>query len=132
MKTYFDCIPCAVRQVLDAVRMITDDEAVHEKVLRESLGMWQTMDLRQSPPEMAQKIHRFLREATGVADPYYEVKQRYNRLALEMVPELQKKMEQSADPFETAVRLAEKLWGNGLTQGGENASVRGATAPADN
>jgi len=106
MKTYFDCIPCAVRQVLDAVRMITDDEAVHEKVLRESLGMWQTMDLRQSPPEMAQKIHRFLREVTGVADPYYEVKQRYNRLALEMVGELTKTVEQSAEPFETAVRLA--------------------------
>lgn len=106
MKTYFDCIPCAVRQVLDAVRMITDDEAVHEKVLRESLGMWQTMDLRQSPPAMAQKIHRFLREVTGVADPYYEVKQRYNRLALEMVGELTKTVEQSAEPFETAVRLA--------------------------
>jgi len=106
MKTYFDCIPCAVRQVLDAVRMITDDEEVHGKVLRESLGMWQTMDLRQSPPAMAQKIHRFLREITGVADPYYEVKQRYNRLALEMVGELTKTVEQSADPFETAVRLA--------------------------
>ena len=106
MKTYFDCIPCAVRQVLDAVRMITDDEAVHEKVLRQSLGMWQTMDLRQSPPAMAQKIHRFLREVTGVADPYYEVKQRYNRLALEMVPELRKTLAQSAAPFETAVRLA--------------------------
>jgi len=106
MKTYFDCIPCAVRQVLDAVRMITDDEAVQEKVLRESLGMWQKMDLQQSPPEMAQKIHRFLREATGVADPYYEVKQRYNRLAMEMVPELRKKMEQASWPFETAVRLA--------------------------
>jgi len=106
MKTYFDCIPCAVRQVLDAVRMVTNDEAVQEKVLRESLGMWQKMDLRQSPPEMAQKIHRFLREVTGVADPYYEVKQRYNRLALDMVPELRKTMERSAWPFETAVRLA--------------------------
>ena len=106
MKTYFDCIPCAVRQVLDAVRMVTNDEAVQEKVLRESLGMWQRMDLRQSPPEMAQKIHRFLREVTGVADPYYEVKQRYNRLALDMVPELTRTIEQSAAPFETAVRLA--------------------------
>jgi len=106
MKTYFDCIPCAVRQVLDAVRMVTNDEAVQEKVLRQSLGMWQKMDLRQSPPEMAQKIHKFLREATGVVDPYYEVKQRYNRLALEMYAELAKTVEQSSDPFETAVRLA--------------------------
>jgi large subunit ribosomal protein L4 len=33
---------------------------------------------------------------------------------------------------EAAVRVAEKLWGNGLTQGGENASARGAKAAADN
>jgi large subunit ribosomal protein L4 len=33
---------------------------------------------------------------------------------------------------EAAVRLAEKLWGNGLKQGGDDASVRGATAPVDN
>jgi large subunit ribosomal protein L4 len=33
---------------------------------------------------------------------------------------------------EAAVRIAEKLWGNGLTQGGDDASVRGAETPADN
>jgi len=33
---------------------------------------------------------------------------------------------------ETAVRKAEKLWGNGLTQGGDNASVRGAAPSTDN
>ena len=33
---------------------------------------------------------------------------------------------------EAAVRRAEKLWGNGLAQGGDNASVRGAAASTDN
>ncbi|MFC1901912.1 50S ribosomal protein L4 [Chloroflexota bacterium] len=33
---------------------------------------------------------------------------------------------------EASVRRAEKLWGNGLAQGGDDASVRGAAAPADN
>jgi large subunit ribosomal protein L4 len=33
---------------------------------------------------------------------------------------------------EAAVRKAEKLWGNGLTQGGDNASVRGAAPSVDN
>jgi len=106
MRTYFDCVPCAIRQVLDSVRMITDDEALHERVLRESLGMWQTMDLHQSPPAIAQKTHQLVRRLTGVADPYLEVKNRYNRFALEMYPELRERVESSADPFETAVRLA--------------------------
>jgi large subunit ribosomal protein L4 len=33
---------------------------------------------------------------------------------------------------ESAVRLAEKLWGNGTNQGGNNASVRGAATSANN
>ena len=33
---------------------------------------------------------------------------------------------------ESAVRVAEKLWANGLTQGGNDASVRGAETAADN
>ncbi|HSV99609.1 MAG TPA: ARMT1-like domain-containing protein [Sedimentisphaerales bacterium] len=106
MRTYFDCVPCSVRQVLDAVRMITDDEAMHERVLRELLGMWQRMDMRQSPPAMAQQIHRFLRQFTGVPDPYVEVKNRYNEFALGLYPELKERVENSPDPFETAVRLS--------------------------
>lgn len=106
MQTYFDCIPCFVRQVLDSVRMTTDDEQIHEKVLREVLRLACKMDLRQSPPAMAQKIHRFIREITGTKDPYLEVKNRCNKLALQMYPQLRGRIETSADPLETAVRLA--------------------------
>jgi len=86
--------------------MITDDETLHEQVVREALALWQDMDMRQSPPAMAQKVHRVVRRLTGVADPYLEIKQRYNRLAMEMVPELREKVVASADPIETAIRLA--------------------------
>jgi uncharacterized protein with ATP-grasp and redox domains len=106
MRTYFDCIPCFARQVLDSVRMITDDERLHEKVMREALKMASEMDLSQSPPAMAQKIHRFIRTITGVDDPYLEVKNRFNTLALRLYPNLRQQVETSIDPIETAVRLA--------------------------
>jgi uncharacterized protein with ATP-grasp and redox domains len=106
MRTYFDCIACSVRQVLDSVRMISDDESVHERVIRELLAMWQRVDMRQSPPAMAQQIHRLVRQITGVRDPYLEVKNRYNEFALGLYPELRERVERSPDPFETAVRLA--------------------------
>ena len=106
MRTYFDCVPCFIRQVLDSVRMTTNDEQIQEKVLREALYLSSKMDLSQSPPAMAQKIHRFIREMTGAEDPYLEVKNRFNKLALQMYPELKQLIETSADPLETAVRLA--------------------------
>ena len=37
MKTYFDCIPCFVRQTLDSARLATDDEQIYEQVVREVL-----------------------------------------------------------------------------------------------
>jgi len=106
MRTYFDCIPCFVRQALDSVRLITDDEQIQEQVMREVLRLASRMDLRQSPPAMAQKIHRMIRKLTGVQDPYLQMKNRFNKMALEMYPELRESIANSADPFETAVRLA--------------------------
>lgn len=106
MRTYFDCVPCGIRQVLDSVRMISSDEVMHERVLREALGLWHTMDMRESPPAMAQKVHRIVRELSGVVDPYLAVKDKYNRLAMELYADLQQTVAGSADPFETAVRLA--------------------------
>ena len=106
MRTYFDCVPCAIRQVLDAVRMTTDDERIHDRVMREALRMALDMDYSESPPARAQRIHRMIRELTGVADPYYDLKRRYNKLAMEMYPAAKEVVERSDDPLETAVRLA--------------------------
>ena len=106
MKTFFDCIPCFVRQSLDSVRFATPDETIHERVLREVLRVAQEMDLCQSPPVMAQQLHRRIRELTGESDPYREVKDRFNRLALAQYPEFRDRVARSADPMEAAVRLA--------------------------
>jgi len=106
MKIYFDCIPCLIRQVLDSVRSTTDDEDIIEQVMRRALSLVCRMDLRQSPPAMAQKVHRVIRKLTGVKDPYLQMKNRFNKLALQMYPDLKKRIEDSLDPFQTAVRLA--------------------------
>lgn len=106
MKTYLDCIPCFVRHALDAVRMTTDDAAAHERVLCQALVLASDVDFGRSPPVTAQKMHRFIREVTGSADPYERVKKQGNELALKMYPELAARIESSEDPLATAVRLA--------------------------
>jgi uncharacterized protein with ATP-grasp and redox domains len=115
METYFDCIPCFVRQTLDTVRMVTNDKSVQEKMLRKVLQDISTMDLQQSPPVMAQHIHRFIREVSGQSDPYLSIKNRFNQVALEIYPELKNQVENSANPLETALRLA--IAGNVIDSG---------------
>ena len=106
MKTYYDCISCFVRQALDAVRQITSDEAVHEELLRKVLSMASTMDMSESPPAMARKIHRLIKQLTETPDPYEQQKKDFNDFALKLYPEMRKKIDESENPFETAVRIA--------------------------
>jgi len=115
MNTSLDCIPCLLRQALEAARLVSADPAVHEQVMREALHWAVEMDLDQSPPVMAQHIHRRLREITGVDDPYRAAKIRFNRLSLELLPELRAQVESASDPLLIATRLA--IAGNTIDMG---------------
>ena len=106
MNTSLDCLPCIFRQTLDAVRRVSDDPAFYERVVREVAGWICTADLRLPPPVMAQRVHRLLRELTGIADPYVAAKMRDNALALSLMPELRERLAVSSDPLSLAVRLA--------------------------
>ncbi|MGB5749246.1 MAG: ARMT1-like domain-containing protein [Desulfobacterales bacterium] len=106
MKTYLDCIPCFIRQALDAVRLATSDKITHERVLRGVMDAAGRMDFNQSPPVMGQQIHRIVRKLSRNEDPYKHVKDRFNRNALDLYPQYKKMIEQSTMPLEAAVRLA--------------------------
>jgi uncharacterized protein with ATP-grasp and redox domains len=106
MHTALECIPCFVRQALEAARFVTDDPGIHERLVREVLRATAEMDLSQSPPMIACRIHRSLRSMTGVTDPYNRAKEAFNRMALAMYEELEMATASSADPLDMAVRLA--------------------------
>lgn len=106
MRTFLECVPCFVRQALDSARLVTDDETVHEQVLREVLREVGEMDFHNSPPVMGQHMHRLIRRLVADDDPYRNIKDHFNRLALALYPELEKRIEGSRDPLETAVRVA--------------------------
>lgn len=106
MKTYFDCIPCFIRQALDAARFVTSDETVQETIMRRVFEHAATMELTDTPPVMGRFIHRVVREVSGNPDPYRDVKAASNRFALSLLPALRSRLDASSNPFETAVRLA--------------------------
>lgn len=115
MKTSLDCIPCLLRQALGAARLVSEDPTVHENILRDVLGWAGKTDLNQSPPAMAQRFHRRLREISRMDDPYREIKNRQNLMALEMIPTLRSKIESDSDPLLLATRFA--IAGNVIDMG---------------
>jgi len=106
MKTALDCIPCFVRQGLEAVRLATEDSAIHHQILRDVLTLGCTLDLSQPPPAVGAQIHRRIRELVKQDDPYRTAKAKFNGMALELLPELREKLRTADYPFEMAVRLA--------------------------
>lgn len=106
MKTFFDCIPCLIRQAIDSLRLAGADEPTHEHVLREVLEAAARMDFGQPPAAMAQRVHRRIRELTGKPDPYLDAKARLNATALKLYPAFQQRLRLAPKPMELAVRLA--------------------------
>jgi uncharacterized protein with ATP-grasp and redox domains len=106
MTVYLDCIPCILRQSLDATRFATSDSDIQARILRETLQAVGQLDWRQPPAASAQRLHRRIRELTGLDDPYREVKQQQNDAAIEYIERLRAEIRQSPIPLELAVRLA--------------------------
>jgi uncharacterized protein with ATP-grasp and redox domains len=106
MKLNLDCIPCFQRQALQAVRFISDDEKLQERVLREVTKKLLESNWDLTPPELAHQVHSIVRRVTNEKDPYKKVKRESNDSVLKLYPELKEKVNQSKDPLRTAVRLA--------------------------
>ncbi len=74
--------------------------------MRDILNVTSGMDFNTPPPAVAQFIHRRIREVVGHDDPYRDAKDRVNKMALELLPELKRQVQSAADPLDLAIRLA--------------------------
>jgi uncharacterized protein with ATP-grasp and redox domains len=106
VKTLHDCIPCFMRQTLEAARQANNSEFIHEKALRRIANEISRMDLDRPPPIMGGIIHRTVRELTQNEDPYKNSKDICNRSALELYAEMSDLVSNSTDPLETALKIA--------------------------
>jgi len=106
MQTELDCYPCLLRQALTSTRYTGADKPLQHKILNRI--MQELIDLGEdsTPPLTANIIHTAIREETGAEDPYQAAKAASTAEALALYPRLKKRVQESGDPFNTAVRLA--------------------------
>jgi uncharacterized protein with ATP-grasp and redox domains len=116
MHTTLDCLECLVRQSLRVARMVTDERDAHDTIMHRVMVHLADADLSSSPTEISSTIYRIIHDVTGITDPYAGVKCRFNDLALEMLPDLESRVDAASDPWDAAVRIA--LAGNIIDFGG--------------
>jgi uncharacterized protein with ATP-grasp and redox domains len=106
MRTYLDCYPCFLRQALGAARLAGADESLQWTVLERVLDVLRQIEPSSTPPEIADRVHRIVRQEVGDGDPYREAKGASTRQALGLYPRLKSLLAEADDPLETAVRLS--------------------------
>jgi hypothetical protein len=62
--------------------------------------------LDASPPEIARLVNLMITDKTAIVDPYKEIKEKSNRMILEIFEELKDKVNSSVDPILIATELA--------------------------
>lgn len=106
MKAQLDCIPCFLKQSLEAARMATNNIDIQKKVMNEVQAYLQQVTFEDSPPILSKEVHHIIRTITKNNDPYNQVKQTSNKQAEKMVSSLQKQVNTSEDGLLLAIKLA--------------------------
>jgi len=114
----FDCIPCTVQSCLRLLDAGFVDESKREDLLRRTLAFLAEVDYDQSPPALAQTMHRMFREALDDPDPYRDIKRDCNEMMIAKSDELREVVRNAADPVAAAIRLA--IAGNVIDFGAKN------------
>ena len=106
MEAKPECILCVFRQALNTVRLVSNDEEVHRRVLAAVAVRMAEATLHQTPASLSKPAYEVVREITGVADPYESRKKATNTEALALLPKVRRRVEIAADRLSAAVRAA--------------------------
>lgn len=90
MKLFLDCIPCFQKQVMFTVKDL--DDKLKSKILRKVMILLCDTSWELTPDEIANKVYNLIREETGIADPYKQIKKQSNKMAMELYPKLKTEM----------------------------------------
>ena len=106
MKTHLECIPCFIKQSLEAARMATDNEKIHEMVLKEVMGHLQGISFEDSPPELSREVHAIIKRIAKTNDPYKQAKDESNMVGKNLYSRLEKHVKDDKDSLLMAIKLA--------------------------
>ncbi len=106
MKLHLECIPCYIRQALEAVQMATDDKKLHERILKKCLIIASKFNTSDSGFILHSKIQKAIKKILPDGDPYREVKKKYNHITLGLVDKLEEIIRNSKDSFEASLRIS--------------------------
>lgn len=90
MQVSLDCLPCQLRQILEAARLATNHTEKQEQIMKDALQLSLDYKSFSESPEMGRALQQIIVKHTGVLDPYKEIKDENIKEALKLYPMLQR------------------------------------------
>ncbi|MCK5558319.1 MAG: DUF89 family protein [Candidatus Hydrogenedentes bacterium] len=105
MRSFPECVPCIIDQGLRAARIATDDERIHEEVVREIVRRLKHFDFSLPPAVNSMIGYDAVAAITGDRDPFRAIKREHNEAALAVENDLNKIVKRASDKLHCALRL---------------------------
>ncbi len=108
MRVYPECLPCFLNQIVKTAKVAElsreDTISIERKVAK---FLYKDLKLELSPGYNATFVHRIFKEESGVEDPFKNLKDKYNSIALKLEPILYEEFYlKSENRLAVAVKLA--------------------------
>lgn len=106
MELFLDCLPCMLRQTLEASYMATDDELIHERIMDEALEELLEYRKYNSAPELCEAMHSIVKRHSGNDDPYAKIKIKDISEALKLEPIIRNFADKGNDLLLNALKIS--------------------------
>jgi damage-control phosphatase, subfamily I len=101
------CMACMVGQIQKAYQLLHPDAKNDEILTTQKKIMIEFGKLKQkATPYYGKLLYQMIGEAFGEDDPYFDLKKKFNDIALKLAPQLKDYVKQSNNPLLTAVVVA--------------------------
>ena len=116
LKMEYDCLPCLFRQSLESARMVTDDKKIIKDILKKYSKMLpELIDSDAKAPMISEEMQKYIKEISGVDDPYAEIKEKNLKSAFKLLPLVKEEIKKADDPLLAALLMS--AMGNSIDAG---------------
>ncbi len=124
MKIKPECAICIIRQVVEAVKEITDDEKEQFRLIKDTMGVIKEVYGKNAVPAwMGTVVHRHLKKISNTEDPYKNLKEKANNIALKYLDKVRELCNDNNDLERLRKKVLATIAGNVIDFGAYSTGI---------
>jgi hypothetical protein len=107
MKIQPECVPCLLKRIIFETEQSTNDEVLKKKIIQKACKILSELyDPNICSATIATEVHKIAYETLGDDDPYRDLKEKSNEVALSLIPRVDELIGCSDDPLRITMILS--------------------------